>query len=151
MFGFSPRKRPKLSHIRVSSRSISGFVASVVGGADVGYVELMALIVLVYLVLGMFMEPFGAMLVTLPVFMPVFDAQHIDMVWFGVLLVKLLEIGMITPPLGMNVFVIRNVASQYASLADVFRGILPFFVADLLLIAILVVFPGVVLFLPRMM
>ena len=130
---------------------VAGFLSSTVQDSDLGYYQLMFVVVVIYLILGMFMEPFGAMLVTLPVFMPVFDAQHIDMVWFGVLLVKLLEIGMITPPLGMNVFVIRNVASQYASLADVFRGILPFFVADLLLIAILVVFPGIVLFLPRMM
>jgi tripartite ATP-independent transporter DctM subunit len=129
---------------------VAAFLASFVSGADLGYFSLMFIVVVIYLILGMFMEPFGAMLVTLPVFMPIFDAQRIDMVWFGVLLVKLLEIGMITPPLGMNVFVIRNVAAQYASLNDIFRGILPFFLVDLVLITLLVVFPGLVLFLPAM-
>lgn len=129
---------------------VAAFLASFVNGADLGYFPLMFIVVVIYLILGMFMEPFGAMLVTLPVFMPVFDSQRINMVWFGVLLVKLLEIGMITPPLGMNVFVIRNVAAQYASLNDIFRGILPFFLVDLVLITLLVVFPGLVLFLPNM-
>lgn len=130
---------------------VAGFISGVVQTHDLGYFGLMFVVVVVYLILGMFMEPFGAMLVTLPILLPVFDVQHINLVWFGVLLVKLLEIGMITPPLGMNVFVIRNVASEYASLSDIFRGIAPFFIADLVLIAILVTFPGIVLFLPNLL
>lgn len=139
---------------------VANFIAGAVQSSQLGYVELMLVVVVIYLILGMFMEPFGAMLVTLPVFMPIFatlnielpwyTASSVSMIWFGVLLVKLLEIGMITPPLGMNVFIIRNVASDYASLTDVFRGIVPFFVADLILIAIIVAFPQVVLFLPNL-
>jgi TRAP-type C4-dicarboxylate transport system permease large subunit len=108
----------------------------------------MTIVVLVYLFLGMFMEPFGAMLVTLPVFLPVFGKAGIDLVWFGVLLTKLLEIGMITPPLGMNVFVIRGVASRYASLSDIFRGVSAFLVADLAVVVIIILVPSLVLFLP---
>jgi TRAP-type C4-dicarboxylate transport system permease large subunit len=108
----------------------------------------MFIIVLIYLALGTFMEPFGAMLVTLPVFLPVLEAQHIDLVWFGVLVVKLLEIGMITPPVGLNVFVIKNVASKYVSVVQVFKGVIPFLLSDILVVALVIAFPALVLFLP---
>jgi tripartite ATP-independent transporter DctM subunit len=126
---------------------LSGFLTTWVGSADLGYLQLMLTVVIIYLALGMFMEPFGAMLVTLPVFLPILKAQGLDLVWFGVLLVKLLEIGMVTPPVGLNVFVIRSVASKYASLGQIFRGVVPFLVADLLLVALIIAFPGIVLFL----
>ena len=128
---------------------VAGLVSGAVQASDLNYVQLMVVIVVIYLVLGMFMEPFGAMLVTLPVLLPVLQAHDINLVWFGVFLVKLLEIGMITPPLGMNVFVIRNVAGKYASLTDVFKGVTPFLAADLVLVAILIAFPAIVLFLPQ--
>ncbi len=130
---------------------VAALVGNAVAGFELGYFELMIIIVVIYLLLGMFMEPFGAMLVTLPVLLPVLNAQNIDLVFFGVFLVKLLEIGMITPPLGMNVFVIRNVAAKYASLTDVFKGVTMFLVADVVLIAVLILFPGIALFLPNLM
>ncbi|HEV7346574.1 MAG TPA: TRAP transporter large permease [Devosia sp.] len=130
---------------------VAGLISGAVQSYDLNYVQLMVVIVIIYLLLGMFMEPFGAMLVTLPVLLPVLNAQNIDLVWFGVFLVKLLEIGMITPPLGMNVFVIRNVAGQYASLTDVFKGVTLFLAADLVLVTVLVAFPDVVLFLPSLL
>jgi tripartite ATP-independent transporter DctM subunit len=130
---------------------LSGFIASFVGDAGLGYGELMAIVVLIYLVLGMFMEPFGAMLITLPVLLPVVKAEGISLVWFGVLVVKLLEIGMITPPVGLNVFVIRNVAARYASLVAIFRGVIPFLVADLAIVALTIAVPGLILFLPALL
>jgi tripartite ATP-independent transporter DctM subunit len=126
---------------------VSGFLNSAVAGADLGYVQLMLIVVLVYLVLGTFMEPFGAMLVTLPVFLPILRAEGISLVWFGVLVVKLLEIGMISPPVGLNVFVIRNVAARYATVVQIFRGVVPFFVADIAVVALVIAFPQLVLFL----
>jgi tripartite ATP-independent transporter DctM subunit len=130
---------------------VAGLISNAVTGFELGYFELMLIIVLIYLLLGMFMEPFGAMLVTLPVLLPVLNAQGIDLIFFGVFLVKLLEIGMITPPLGMNVFVIRNVAAKYATLTDVFKGVTMFLVADVVLIAILILFPGIATYLPSLM
>lgn len=130
---------------------LSGFLSQAVGSADIGYVQLMIVVVLIYLALGMFMEPFGALLVTLPVLLPVFEAQHIDLIWFGVLVVKLLEIGMITPPVGLNVFVIRSVASEHASVVEIFRGVIPFLVVDVVVVAIAIAWPGLVLFFPRLM
>lgn len=129
----------------------SRFIVSFVTEQDLSYPMLMLSIVLIYLVLGMFMEPFGAMLVTLPVFLPVIEAQGLSLIWFGVLVVKLLEIGMITPPVGMNVFVIRSVASKYASLGEMFRGVTNFLVADLVVIALIISTPALVLWLPSVL
>jgi tripartite ATP-independent transporter DctM subunit len=130
---------------------LTGFIASSLNGADLGYVELMLIIVMIYLILGMFMEPFGAMLVTLPVFLPILKAEGISLIWFGVLVVKLLEIGMITPPVGLNVFVIKNVAAKYVTVVQVFKGVIPFLLVDLIIVAIVIAFPKIVLFLPAIM
>ncbi|MCA0203093.1 MAG: TRAP transporter large permease subunit [Proteobacteria bacterium] len=130
---------------------LSGFLSNFVAGADLPYWQLMAIVVIIYLILGMFMEPFGAMMVTLPVLLPIFRMEGIDLVWFGVLLVKLLEIGMITPPVGMNVFVIRNVASQYATVTQIFKGVVPFLGADLVVVILSIAFPAFILYLPSLM
>ncbi len=107
-------------------------------------------IVMVYLVLGMMLEPVGAMLLTLPIVLPLVDESGMSLLWFGVVLVKLLEIGMITPPMGMNVFVIKGVIGNLTTLTTVFRGVFWFVVVDLIIVAILIAFPDVVLFLPRL-
>jgi TRAP-type C4-dicarboxylate transport system permease large subunit len=91
------------------------------------------------------------MLVTLPVFLPLVEAQGLSLVWFGVLVVKLLEIGMITPPVGLNVFVIRNVAGAYVKTGDIFRGVTPFIGADLVVVAVVVAAPITVLALPALL
>lgn len=130
---------------------LSGFINSWVAGADLSYLQLMVIIVIVYLVLGTFMEPFGALLITLPVFLPVLRDQDISLVWFGVLVVKLLEIGMITPPVGMNVFVIKNVAQKYVSTAQIFVGVIPFLIADLLVVIAVIAVPAIVLYLPDLL
>lgn len=129
---------------------LTGAISNLVSGAELGYFQLMLIVVLLYLVLGMFMEPFGALLVTLPVLLPIFRAEGIDLIWFGVLVVKLLEIGMITPPVGLNVFVIRNVASEYATVTQIFKGVIPFLLADVIVVAIAIVLPGLILFLPSL-
>lgn len=112
-------------------------------------VLIMVGIVLVYLILGMMLEPVGAMLLTLPIMMPLVEETGFSLLWFGVVLVKLLEIGMITPPMGMNVFVIKGVVGNTASLSTIFRGVFWFVVIDLVIVAMLIAFPDIVLFLPN--
>ena len=129
---------------------LSAFISAQVGAADISYPALMLMIVIVYLLLGMVMEPFGAMLVTLPVFLPLLQAEGLSLVWFGVLVVKLLEIGMITPPVGLNVFVIRNVAAAHVTTPQIFAGVAPFFLADLAVVALIIAAPGLVLALPAL-
>ncbi|GGE13676.1 TRAP transporter, DctM subunit [Gemmobacter megaterium] len=109
-------------------------------------VVIILMICLVYLLLGMFLEPIGAMLLTLPIFLPVVDQSGYSLLWFGILLTKLLEIGMITPPIGMNVFVIKGVVGNLTSLGTIFRGVAWFIVADFVLIALMIAFPALVLF-----
>jgi len=112
-------------------------------------VLLMIGIVCVYLLMGMFLEPIGAMLLTLPIILPVVDAAGWSLLWFGVVLTKLLEIGMITPPIGMNVFVIKSVVGDLVKTSAIFRGVAWFLVMDLVLVAILCTFPQLVLWLPE--
>lgn len=114
-------------------------------------VLLMIGIVCVYLLMGMFLEPIGAMLLTLPIILPVVDASGWSLLWFGVVLTKLLEIGMITPPIGMNVFVIKSVVGDLVKTSAIFRGVAWFLVMDLVLVAILCTFPQLVLWLPELL
>lgn len=108
-------------------------------------------ITLVYLFLGMFLDPMGSMLLTLPIFLPVLHAMNFNLVWFGVLLVKYLEIGMITPPVGLNVFVMKGVVGDAVSVGRIFKGVAPFILADLVLVIVLIAFPSLVLFLPNLL
>lgn len=130
----------------LSLSGVAGYISLAVTGWGPSYLELMLIVVVIYLLLGLFMEPFGAMLVTLPVFLPVFELYDVSLIWFGVLLVKLLEIGMITPPVGMNIFVIRGVAGQYASLVEIFKGVTLFLLADLVVVTLIILYPEIVMF-----
>lgn len=118
----------------VALSGLSRWIGSGIEGLGLGVLGILILITLIYLALGMFLEPIGAMLLTLPLFLPLIEAQGVDVIWFGILLAKLLEIGMITPPVGLNVFVIHSVAKDLVRLEQIFAGILPFLAADLLLV-----------------
>lgn len=105
-------------------------------------------IIMVYLLLGMLLEPIGAMLLTLPIVLPIIDETGLSLLWFGVLVIKVLEVGMITPPVGMNVYVIKSVVGDLLPTSRIFRGVGPFVLADLVVIAVMVALPSLVLFLP---
>lgn len=111
---------------------------------------LLLAIVLIYVFLGMFLEPIGAMLLTLPIILPIVDSAGLNLLWFGVVLTKLLEIGMITPPIGMNVFVIKSVVGNLASTSAIFRGIFWFLVMDFLVLIFLIAVPEFILYLPSL-
>ena len=105
-------------------------------------------IIVIYVLLGMFLEPIGAMLLTLPIVLPIVDAQNWSLLWFGVVLTKLLEIGMITPPIGMNVFVIKGVVGKLVTTTQIFRGVGWFLAMDFVVLGILAAFPAIILYLP---
>lgn len=125
------------------------YVSSLIIDTDASFFWIMFGVVMLYLALGLFLEPIGCMLLTLPIVLPIIDATGMSLVWFGVLLTKLLEIGMITPPIGMNVFVIKGVVGNLISTTGIFKGILWFLVADLLMLPLLIAFPDIILALPR--
>ncbi|MEQ9122600.1 MAG: TRAP transporter large permease [Alphaproteobacteria bacterium] len=108
------------------------------------------LILGVYIILGMFMDGIGMLLLTLPVVYPAIIALGFNPIWFGIILVKMIEVGLVTPPIGLNCFVVNGVRPDIP-LSEVFKGIWPFVVADLITVAILIAFPGIVLFLPNTM
>jgi TRAP-type C4-dicarboxylate transport system permease large subunit len=90
------------------------------------------------------------MLITLPIFVPLVQAAGYDLIWFGVIVTKFLEVGMITPPIGLNVFVIKSVVGDSLPMSTIFRGIIWFFVVDLLLILMCILWPDLILFLPSL-
>lgn len=110
----------------------------------------LAIILAVYLVLGCFLEGFAMLVLTLPIFFPVVLQLGIDPIWFGVLVVLTLEMGLISPPVGINVFIVKSVAPT-VPLGDIFRGVIPFWIAMLLTLIVLIAFPQISLLLPNTM
>jgi tripartite ATP-independent transporter DctM subunit len=105
---------------------------------------------IVYLILGCFLDAIGMMALTLPIFSPIIEKLGFDMIWFGILVVKMIEIGLITPPVGLNVYVLSGTVPQVRT-ADIFRGTLPFLWVQFLNVIVIMLFPPIVLWLPRTM
>jgi TRAP-type C4-dicarboxylate transport system permease large subunit len=117
-------------------------------GLDMPPMAIMICILLCYAVLGMFMDAIGMLLLTLPVVYPAVMALGFDSIWFGIIVVKMAEVCLITPPIGLNCFVVNGVRPDI-SLSQVFRGIALFFVADVITIGVLLAFPEIVTWLPE--
>ena len=109
------------------------------------------MISVIYLILGMFIESLGIMLLTLPLLLPLINGADINLIWFGVLTIKLLEIGLITPPFGMNVFVIKTMVPSGIGLPTIFKGVAWFIAVEVLILALLILFPQISLFLPEVL
>jgi len=125
-------------------------VVATVAGLNVSRWVIFTFIVLIYLVLGMFVDAMANMLITLPVIYPLVLAYGFDPIWFGIVMVVLLEVGLITPPVGMNIFVIHGVA-RGRPLTEVIRGAAPYVLLMLLMVGMLAAFPNLVLWLPSRM
>jgi tripartite ATP-independent transporter DctM subunit len=106
---------------------------------------------IIYLILGMFLDPLGIILITIPVLVPMFAALKLDLVWLGVLVVKYVEIGMLTPPVGFNVYVVKNVVGDEISLETIFRGCFWFLGCEVIIMTLLIAFPQISLWLPYSM
>jgi tripartite ATP-independent transporter DctM subunit len=117
---------------------------------DVPPIVVMICILLFYVLLGMFMDAIGMLLLTLPVVYPAVIALGYDPIWFGIVVVKMAEICLITPPIGLNCFVVNGVRPDIP-LTTVFRGIMPFFVADVLTVGLFLAFPQIILWVPQLM
>ncbi|WP_136443840.1 TRAP transporter large permease subunit [Pacificoceanicola onchidii] len=126
--------------------------ANFLGGLDVSRYVIFVLILLLYLLLGMVMNIIPMMMLTLPILFPTVVGLGFDPIWFGVIMVIMMEMGQITPPIGINVFVIHGVARKYnVKMATIYRGIIPFVIVEVLVIILLTVFPGITLWLPNSM
>ncbi|GAA0688450.1 TRAP transporter large permease [Marinobacterium maritimum] len=135
----------------VSLTGVTGAFVAFVDGLGMESWQVLVCIVMLYIILGMFLDSIGTMLLTLPFVIPLVEGMGLDLIWFGVVVVKLLEIGLVTPPLGMNVFVINSVVSKEVKLHSIFGGVAKFMVADLVVLALIVAFPMIALLLPNSM
>lgn len=125
-------------------------LADVLAGLEVSKYVVLLIIFLVYLVLGCFMDSMAMILITLPIFYPVAMQVGFHPIWFGIFIVRICEIGLITPPVGMNLYVIKGIAEKVA-MGRIFRGVTPFILADLAHVALLTTVPALALFLPDVM
>jgi len=126
-------------------------VAGGVAGLEVAPEVVIALLVAIYIVLGMFIDPISMMVLTVSVVAPIVERLGFDLVWFGIVLVLLLEIGLITPPVGINLYTIKAIAGSDVGVMEIARGALPFVLLLLVAIALLVALPGLAMWLPTQM
>ena len=140
--------------IFVAFIALTGVAPQIVGAvtaAEPNVVVLMAAIAVIYLLLGMFLDPIGIMVLTLPLMVPLVESYGLDLIWFGVVVIKLLEIGLITPPVGLNVFVISSVVGRDVPIDRIFAGILRFLSVDVLVLIIIMAVPALSLLIPYSM
>ena len=124
-------------------------VADYVAALSLPKYALFAVIIFIYLILGMFMDAMSSMVITVPIIYPTILVLGFDPIWFGVIMVLVVEMGLITPPVGMNVFVLSSVTNE--SLGTIFRGTTPFVFAILIGIILMTIFPKIALFIPSLM
>ena len=114
----------------------------------VGDLGILLIIILVYMFLGMFLEGIAMLVLTIPVVIPIAIALDWDLIWFGIIVVIVLEMGMISPPVGINVFIVKSIAPD-VPMGKIFKGIWPFWFAMAAMIGLLILFPQIALFLPQ--
>ncbi len=112
--------------------------------------QLVIFVAFVAVLMGMIFESIGILLLLVPVFLPALSASGVDMIWFGIIVVLVTELGLITPPIGMNVFVVKSMMPD-VRLAQIFKGVTPFIAADLIGLFLVFVIPPIAIFLPRFM
>ena len=123
-------------------------IVTILTSLPVGSLGILLIIILIYMFLGMFLEGIAMLVLTIPVVIPIAMGMGWDLVWFGIIVVVVLEMGMISPPVGINVFVVKSIATD-VPMGTIFRGIWPFWFAMAFLLVLLVAFPQIALFLPQ--
>jgi C4-dicarboxylate transporter DctM subunit len=134
----------------LASTTIPNVIGDWVAGLPLPPLGILLMVLLVYMVLGCFLDVAAMTVLTIPIFFPLITGLGYDAVWFGIIFVRLAEIAMITPPVGMNVYVISGIAPD-VPMETIFKGIVPFVLADVLHVALLIAVPALVLFLPGLM
>ena len=126
-------------------------VTETVMGLDLPSFVVLAAILLLWFLLGMIIIPTGICALTLPIVYPIIVKLGYDPIWFGVVVLKLVEIAAVTPPIGLNVFALKGVAGDDTTIEEIYRGIWPFVICDLVVLVFLILFPQISLFLPNLM
>ncbi len=125
------------------------YLTNVVGSLDVNPYVILLLILGVYFILGMFLEGIAIMTLTLPIVFPIITQLGFDGLWFGIIMIMLINIGVLTPPLGLSVFIISGIVKE-VPIQQIFKGVIPAIITMAVLVVILIIFPEIVTFLPNM-
>jgi tripartite ATP-independent transporter DctM subunit len=133
----------------MSLSGVPDFIAGAIVGNAISPLVLILAAAVVYIVLGCFLEPIGIMLLTLPVLVPALEQLGVNLIWFGILVIKLLEIGLITPPVGLNVLAAKTLAGDRISVERVFGSTGWFLACEALVLGLLIAYPEISLYLPR--
>lgn len=134
----------------VNVAGLPAAMAEFIEELNVGLTETLLLILLIYIVLGTIIEGLAIIFLTVPIFVPIVEALGFDLIWFGVVMIMIIEISLITPPIGLNVFVMKSMLPE-VPLISIFKGIGPFFIGDIIRLLIVAFVPGMVLWLPSFM
>jgi len=134
--------------------SVSGVITSAAQyliDLNLSPLALMTSLLLLYIIMGMFLDSISMMILTLPLVLPILEAQGFSLIWFGVIMCMIVEIGCITPPMGLNVYVMKGALGESVDLTDIFAGALPFVILEVIIVIILYLFPDISLWLPKFM
>lgn len=127
------------------------YLSSVLLTAGSSELAVILMVCVLYLILGCFLDSIGILLLTMPIILPVVREAGIELIYFGVVLIKLLEIGLVTPPVGLNVYVIKGALGSLVSLPTIFRGVAWFIVTDIITLTLIIAIPAISLYLPSLM
>lgn len=126
-------------------------MTSTIRGLDIPPIAVIAVLLVIYIILGAIMDPFPVMVITVPIVAPLILELGYDLLWWGIIMVVVVETGLITPPFGINVFILKGISGGDVPTSTVFKGVMPFVGADLVKLALLVIFPPLITWLPSTM
>lgn len=138
------------SFVLSSSGAIDDFTAFITG-LNMSPLLVLLLIIGLYIVIGCMVDPVSMLIITLPAVMPVAEAMGYNPIWFGIIVITMLEVGVITPPVGMNAYTVKAVAGDTVKTSEIFSGILYFLFLQAIVLAVIIAFPSIVTFLPNLM
>ena len=138
------------SFVLSSSGAIDGFVEFITG-LHMAPILVLLLIIVLYIMVGCMVDPVSMLIITLPAVMPVAEAMDFDPIWFGIIVITMLEVGVITPPVGMNAYTVKAVAGDTLTTGEIFSGISYFLLLQAIVLAIIISYPPIVTYLPSLM
>ena len=138
-------------NLALSLTGIGEAITKYVTSFGLSRVQILMLLIVFYLLLGMFMDTLSMMVATIPLAFPVVTAAGVDPIWFGVFIVLMCELGLITPPVGMNLFVVQGIRPDGGPVADVIKGAIPYAIIMILFAIVLIIVPGIATWLPHLM
>ncbi len=135
----------------IAATGLPQVISNVIVAANLPVWAFLGVIMVLYLFLGCFLPSIASLLLTIPILLPVLNSLDVNLIWFGILFLKMTEVGAITPPFGMSVYIVKGVLGDQITLGEVFRGILPFILLELGTLVILMAFPVITMWLPNTM